>query len=121
MFIQGFAHPNNFTDEAIKNYLTALPVEIGMTPIGKIHLERNKEIDIGNGETCDGTFAFQLWKTSGVAIYTWDIGKISITIHTCKDFDYEWVCKHTKNFFRFTDYNDPTVILPNGFIRKITL
>jgi hypothetical protein len=55
-------------------------------------------------------------KTSGVAIYTWEVGKISITIHTCKEFDTELIRDFTVHHFVMQEHK---IVLMNSDDEKI--
>jgi hypothetical protein len=111
LWIIGISHPFHLGRDNLASYLRRLPSLTDMTPLGEPRIEESKMIMLPDKTYCDGLHAFQLWKTSGVAIYTWEVGKISITIHTCKEFDTELVKDFTVHHFAMQEHK---IILMNS-------
>ena len=114
LWVTGITHPSHLTIPLIGEYLNDLPKFIDMIPCDNIRIKEVWNICLPDGTLTDGIHGFQLWKTSGVAVYTWNkVGKISITIHTCKEFDIPKTLSSTVAYFHIQDY-DWKVVYSSG-------
>lgn len=80
------------TDMQIKEYLTRLSTEIGMTTIMEAVTHRSDTY---------GEAAWIHWETSGAHFYSWEQPRLffSVDIYTCKAFDEQKAVGFTKAFF----------------------
>ena len=114
LVIFGFTHPYYFTDDRLVEYFYQVAeltdMEVAFAPIVR-HCEK---IGLPDGKECKGQAVWGVWRTSGLSIYTWEIGKVTIVIHTCKDFQEDKVIEFTKKFFLMRDMEYRVVRFPES-------
>jgi hypothetical protein len=113
LVITGFTHPSYFTEDKIARYFIEVSeltgMQIAKMPVFNLFEEK---IPLPDGSFCSGLSAWGVWTTSGMSIYTWDIGKITFVIHTCKEFDSKKVVDFTRSYFFLGDYEWDEIKIP---------
>lgn len=115
LIVQGLTHPYYFTTERLSNFFKDIAKIADMKPLGEPMM-----VSVPCDDTCrqvgglnEHDFcALQFWHTSGVTVYTWDIGKITVVVHSCKDIDYEKVKEFIIGFWHLGDHESFEVRLP---------
>ena len=111
LIVSGLTHPDCFTPKQITEFLRQIAEVADMIPVGD-SIIKESNVPLPDGTMDHGFCGIQFWTTSGCTVYTWDIGKITIVVHSCKDIDYEKVKKFIIKFWYLGDRESFQIKLP---------
>ena len=104
LVVQGITRDGDrLSFDSVTEFYEKIPEVTDMKPFAKSKLfEIPAELD---EHGIHGMCSYQPWITSGCSVYTWDeLNRVSVMVHTCKDFDRDKAIDFIVDHFDMMDY-----------------